>query len=176
LPGITRNPRPNRSFLLLNYYLGVPDPLVEPLLPGVMVGGVVVVLPEVLGEIVPGIVVLPPTEPPVVAPAPAPARRSRRHFSRSSPTMGRHLFSASTLTVPDALVSAPPLALVPPEPTVPPADAPPLTLEPGDAPVLPDVEPGEDCAKAADDRARSAAAVAAVIAFNIMWFISLKDW
>jgi hypothetical protein len=37
--------------------------------------------------------------------------------------------------------------------------------------VLPEVEP-EDWAKAAEDRAKSAAAVAAVIVFNIMWVIS----
>jgi hypothetical protein len=60
---------------------------------------------------------------------------------------------------------------VPLAPAVPPADAPPLTPDPDEAPVLPDAEP-EDWAKAAEDRARSAAAV---IAFNIMWVISLKD-
>jgi hypothetical protein len=165
LPGITRNPRLNRSLLLRNYCL-VPEPLVEPLLPGVIGAGLVVLGLVVLGLVVLGLVVLGLVVlgvvalPPAVPPAPAPARASRRHFSRSSPRRARHLASASLLTVPDALVPAPPLTLLPLEPAAPLADAPPLTLEP------------DDWAKAADDRAKSAAAVAAVIAFNIMWVVS----
>jgi hypothetical protein len=168
LPGITRNPRPNRSFLLLNYCLGA-DPLLEPLLPGVIGAGLVVLGLVVLGLVVLGLVVLGVVAlPPTVPPAPAPARASRRHFSRCSPRRSLHLASMLASAEPVAL----PPALVPVEgDTVPPAAAPPLTPEPDEAPVLPDVEP-EDCAKAADDKARSAAAVAAVIAFNIMWVIS----
>jgi hypothetical protein len=74
----------------------------------------------------------------------------------------------------EVLVPAPPLVPVEEDtapPAVPPTDAPPLTPELDAAPVLPGVEP-EDWAKAAEDRARSAAAVAAVIAFNIMWIVS----
>jgi hypothetical protein len=163
LPGITRNPRPNRSFLLLNYCL-VPEPLVDPLVPGGVMGAGVVVLPEVLPPTLPPTVPLPevvpldvpPTVPPVVAPAPAPLRTSSRHFSRSVPVKWRHLFSASIFTVPEALVPAPLLVPLGVE-TVPPADAPP---------------PTEDWAKAAADRAKNAAAVAAVIAFNIICVVS----
>jgi hypothetical protein len=157
--------------LLLRNYCLVPEPLVEPLLPGVIGAGLVVLGLVVLGLVVLGLVVLGVVAlPPTVPPAPAPARRSRRHFSRSSPRRSLHL------PVTSMLASAEPVALVPVEgevegDTVPPADAPPLTLEPDEAPVLPEVEP-EDWAKAADDRAKSAAAVAAVIAFNIMWVIS----
>jgi hypothetical protein len=42
-------------------------------------------------------------------------------------------------------------------------------------PVLPELEP-EDCANAAPDSARSAAAVAAVSVFNIMREISFEGW
>jgi hypothetical protein len=150
-------------------YCLAPEPLLLPL-PGVIGAGagLVVLGLVVLGLVVLGLVMLPLP----VAPAPAPARRSRRHFSRSSPRRALHLFSASIFAVPEALVPALPLALVPLEPeAVPPADAPPLTLEPDGAAVLPEVEP-EDCAKLAEAKARSAAAVAAVIAFNIMWMIS----
>jgi hypothetical protein len=161
--------------LLLRNYCLVPEPLVEPLLPGVIGAGLVVLGLVVLGLVVLGLVVLGVVAlPPTVPPAPAPARRSRRHFSRSSPRRSLHLPVTSMLASAEPV--ALPLALVPVEgevegDTVPPADAPPLTLEPDEAPVLPEVEP-EDWAKAADDRAKSAAAVAAVIAFNIMWVIS----
>jgi hypothetical protein len=163
--------------------LGVPVPLpvvagpLEPLEPLAPPPTLPLVLPApVLGtvELVPGVVV---AEPPVVAPAPAPApaRKSRRHCSRFSPTRSRHLLLTSMLASvePEALPVTP-VPLEPPvplAPAVPPAEAPPLTPDPDEAPVLPDAEP-EDWAKAAEDRARSAAAV---IAFNIMWFISLKD-
>jgi hypothetical protein len=153
LPGITRNPRPNRSFLLLNYCLGA-----VPLPPGVAGAGLglvvlgLVVLGLVVLGLVLGLVALPPTVPP------APARASRRHFSRCSPRRSLHLASMLASAEPVAL----PPALVPVEG---------LTLEPDEAPVLPEVEP-EDWAKAAEDRAKSAAAVAAVIVFNIMWVIS----
>jgi hypothetical protein len=164
--------------------LGVPVPLpvvaepLEPLAPLAPPPTLPLVLPApVLGtvELVPGAVVAePPVVAPAPAPAPAPARRSRKHCSRFSPTRSRHLLLTSMLasvepeTLPLALLPAP----VPVEgDTVPPADAPPLTPDPDEAPVLPDAEP-EDWAKAAEDRARSAAAV---IAFNIMWVISLKD-
>jgi hypothetical protein len=70
---------------------------------------------------------------------------------------------------PVVLLSLEPVAL-------PPADAPPLTPEPDEvplAPVVPEAEP-EDWAIATEDRARSAAAVAAVSVFNIMMRISSK--
>jgi hypothetical protein len=142
---------------------------------GAGVGAVgLVVLPDML----------PPAEPPVVAPAPAPARLSCRQLSRCWPVRPTHLLGTSVdapvLAEPLAPVFAEPLAPLPAAPLVllplpseppalPPADAPPLTLEPDVplAPVLPDVEP-EVCAIAAEPRARSAAAVAAVSVFNIM--------
>jgi hypothetical protein len=136
--------------------------------------GLVVVLPD-----------MPPlVEPPVVAPAPAPARWSRRHVSRSRPVRATHLAGTSVVApvalslepvlLPLALGVLLPLALgvlLSLEPVaLPPADAPPLTLEPDVvplAPVEPDAEP-EDWAIATEDRARRAAAVAAVSVFNIM--------
>ncbi len=123
-----------------------------------------------------GLVVEEPGKLPV-APVPAePARLSCRHFSRSAPVSATHLLGTSV----DAPVDADPVEpldmeplepvapLVPVEPLVPPAEAPP-TLEPEVplAPVEPDGEP-EDCANVTDERASSAAAVAAVKVFNIM--------
>jgi len=100
--------------------------------------------------------VLPPMLPPVLAPAPAPLRASRRQVSRCAPIRSLHLSLAS--------------ALVPSEPdALPPAAAPP-TLEPDVvplAPVLPEVDP-DVWAMVTEDRASSAAAVAAVSTFNIM--------
>lgn len=124
LPGITRNPRPNRSFLLCNGYLVVPEPELDPeplpmpplLLPPVLGAGVGVGLVVELPELLLPVELLP------LAPAPAPLRSSCRHFSRWAPVMLAHLAGVSL----DA-----------------PADAPPLTLEPDVplAPVLPDGEP-----------------------------------
>ena len=83
----------------------------------------------------------------------------------------------------EPLVLLPPM-LEPPEvelpvlPEVPPAAAPP-TLEPDEAPVepeLPEPEP-ELCARVAVESARSAAAVAAVIVFNIMCdLLEMDEW
>jgi hypothetical protein len=149
LPGITWNPRLNRSFLLFNYCFLVS-------LPGVVGdgAGVGLVPPELPPDMPPE--VLPPVELLPLAPAPAPARLSRKHLSRSAPVRLTHLAGTS--------VDAPVLA----EPDVLP-DAPAPTLEPDVplAPVLPDGEP-DDCANAAEDRARSAAAVAAVRVFSII--------
>ena len=83
-----------------------------------------------------------------LAPAPAPLRASCRHFSRSAPVRLTHLLGVSL----DAPADVPPLT---PAPDVPPA------------PVLPDGEP-EDWAMTAEDRAKSAAAVAAVSVFSII--------
>jgi hypothetical protein len=115
LPGITRNPRLNRSFLLCNYCFLVSLPM-PPLLPPVLGAGVGVGLVVELPELLLPVELLP------LAPAPAPLRSSCRHFSRWAPVMLAHLAGVSL----DA-----------------PADAPPLTLEPDVplAPVLPDGEP-----------------------------------
>ncbi|HEY8249782.1 MAG TPA: hypothetical protein VIG70_04185 [Burkholderiales bacterium] len=100
---------------------------------------------------------LPLVLPPLLAPAPAPLRASRRQVSRCAPIRSLHLSLASTL--------------VPSEPdALPPAAAPPLTPEPDVvplAPVLPEVDP-DVWAMVTEDRASSAAAVAAVSTFNIM--------
>ena len=143
----------------------VPVPLLEPeptldppLVPMPVLGEVVLVLGEV------GLVVVEPDMPLPLAPA-EPERLSCRHFSRSAPVKPTHLLGTSV----DA-----PLAAEPVEPLVPPADAPP-TLEPDVplAPVDPDDEP-DDCAIVTEERARSAAAVAAARVFNIMMCISSK--
>jgi hypothetical protein len=164
--------------------LPIPPLVLLPVLP--------LVLPPVLpgrgaGVGVPGMVVV--LEPPVVAlpeaPAPALARASRRHVSRSVPSRPTHLLSAPTEAPPLALplASAPvlplvlglaglvveplvPMPVLPPAPTLPLVDAPPLTPLPDEAPV-PELAP-ELCARVAVERARSAAAVAAVSVFNIM--------
>jgi hypothetical protein len=136
----------DRSLLLFNYCFLVS-------LPGVVGAGAgvgLVLLPELPPDMPPE--VLPPVELLPLAPAPAPARLSCRHLSRSVPVKLMHLAGTSV----DAPVDALP-------------DVPAPTLEPDVplAPVLPDVEP-EDCANAAEDRARSAAAVAAVRVFSII--------
>jgi len=155
----------------------VPVPLLEPeptldppLVPMPVLGEVVLVLGEV------GLVVVEPDMPLPLAPA-EPERLSCRHFSRSAPVKPTHLLGTSV----DAPLAAEPVEplvprepLVPVEPLVPPADAPP-TLEPDVplAPVDPDDEP-DDCAIVTEERARSAAAVAAARVFNIMMCISSK--
>jgi hypothetical protein len=111
----------DRSFLLCNDYLGVPEPELDPeplpmpplLLPPVLGAGVGVGLVVELPEL------LPPVEPLPLAPA-APLRASCRHFSRSAPVRLTHLLGVS-LDAP-----AEPLAPEPDEPL---------------APVLPDGEP-----------------------------------
>lgn len=92
---------------------------------------------------------------------PAPARSSRRHLSRSMPVRATHLLGTSVV----APVDAAPEALVPPPTLDPDVPAPALV------PALPEAEPDdeEDWAIATEDRARSAAAVAAVRVFNIIW-------
>jgi hypothetical protein len=132
-----------------------------------------------------GLVVLPE------APAPAPERLSRRHLSRSAPVRPTHLLGTSvdapvaalsrpTVPVP-ALLGLPlapalmpvlgrslgPVVLVPPFVLAEPLLLAPAALEPDD-PAEPELEPPDDCAKVAVERARSAAAVAAVRVFNIM--------
>jgi hypothetical protein len=125
-----------------------------------------VVLPGIPPLVLPPM--LPLVEPPVVAPVPAPLRRSRRHVSRCSPMRSRHLLLTSTL------VSAEPPPLTPALPLAPVVLLS-LALEPDEAPVEPDAEPlPEDWAMAAEDRARRAAAVAAVSVFNIMMRVSWK--
>jgi hypothetical protein len=126
-----------------------------------------------------GLVVEPPTEPldEPEAPEPAVARSSRRHFSCSAPIRPMHLAGVApeAPALPLVVVSAPPLVLEPalPLPVVelpalPPAAAPPLTPLPDEAPVEPEVDEPELCARVAVESARSAAAVAAVSVFNIM--------
>ena len=149
-----------------------------PELPGVIGAGagagvgLVLAPPEVLPD------ELPPVElPPVVAPAPAPLRWSRWHFSSSAPVSATHLSLAPVLAEPDAPVPDEPeaLPLAPVLPLLPLPDVPAPTLEPDVplAPVDPVPEP-EDWPMATEDRARSAAAVAAVSVFNIMVRISSK--
>jgi hypothetical protein len=145
-----------------------PEPLLP--LPGVIGAGAGLV---VLGLVVLGLVVLGLGVVVLGLVVLGRARRSRSHSARFSPTRSLHVLRS-------ILASAPPVALPPAAApvegkvggdTVPPAAAPPLTPAPDEVPVLPEVEP-EDCAKLADDKARRAAAVAAVSAFNIMWMIS----
>jgi hypothetical protein len=85
LPGITRNPRPNRNSFLINcLYLVAPDdapPEGLVVLDGLV--GVVELLPEML--------------PLPVAPDPAPLRCSRRHLSRSVPVRPTHLAGTSVV-------------------------------------------------------------------------------
>jgi hypothetical protein len=82
-----------------------------------------------------------------VAPEPAPLRSSRRHFSRSVPVMAAHL-AGTSVEAPVAELPLVPLA--------------PVLLEP------------DVWASVAPDRARSAAAVAAVSAFRIMVCVSWR--
>ena len=113
MPGITRNPRPNRNYLRTNcLYLVVPLPLPPPLpdmpppLPDVdgLDGEV-----DGLGEGEVDGLGAPPLP---VAPEPAPLRSSRRHFSRSVPVRAAHFAGTS--------VEAPLAGLAPlvPEPDV----------------------------------------------------------
>lgn len=172
----------HRRCFLTNYYLVVvlPLPPVVPVLGVVGAGagvglGLVVVLPDM-----PPLVEPPLVAPPVVAPAPAPARLSRRHLSRSRPVRPTHWLGTSVVApvAPVALPLAPVLLLSLEPVALPPAEAPPLTPAPDVvplAPVEPDAEPEpEDWAMATEDRARRAAAVAAVRVFSIMVKISWK--
>ncbi len=112
-------------------------------------------------------------EPPVVAlpeaPAPAPARASRWQFSRSAPSRPAHLVRS---TPPDA--PAEPDTLVSLLPDIVPPAAGAVVLE--EAPAEPDapalVPEPVDCANVAPERARSAAAVAAVSTLSVICEIS----
>lgn len=140
--------------------------------------GLVVTPPEVEVSPVALPVVLPVVLPLVVPPAPA--RWSRRQVSRSVPMRPTHFAGTSVVAPVDAEPLAPtlepdwppdwptfgrslaPVVLLPPalDPEVP---------VPALVPALPEAEPDpEDWAIAAEDSARSAAAVAAVRVFNIM--------
>ena len=164
----------------------LPEPEPMPLDPGVV--GLVVLPVELEPLLLP--------EAPL--PALEPLRASRSHFSFSAPVRARHLLASlpdapeaapAEPELPDVELSLlpedEPLAdgvleldgvLALPEEELPadgvaegvlaPPDAPAPVL-PEDAPLLPLLEP-EDCAKAAPESARSAAAVAAVRVFNIM--------
>ena len=160
-PQLLLKQNPCDYFVPVPVLLPEPEPELDPpLVPMPVLGEVVLVLGEV------GLVVVEPDMPLPLAPAPAePERLSCRHFSRSAPVNPTHLLGTSV----DA-----PLAAEPVEPLVPPADAPP-TLEPDVplAPVEPEDEP-DDCAIVTEERARSAAAVAAARVFNIMIWISSK--
>ena len=182
MPGITRNPRPNRGcfyclLVLLDPVAGVevlPEPTPEPLLAAPGVVGVLLAPPALL-------------------------RWSRRQSSRSAPVRPTHLL-ASLLddpvdALPEVPVSDEPVPVedepidgeldepvedelvegtvvllsdeVPDEPApVAPVDE--LPMLPEEAPVpLPALEP-EDCAIAVPDNASRAAAVAAVRVFSII--------
>lgn len=157
LPGITRNPRPNRNCFRSNcLYLVVPLPVVPPLPDMPPLPGVDGLDGEVDGLVDGEVDGLLPERPPLpVAPEPAPLRSSRRHFSRSVPVRLTHLAGTSV----EAPVAELPLA--PELPVVPLA---PVLLEP------------DVWASVAPDRARSAAAVAAVSAFRIMMCVSSRVW
>ena len=172
-PQLLAKQDPCDYFVPVPVLLPEPEPALDPpLVPMPVLGEVELVLGEV------GLVVVEPDMPPPLAPAPAePERLSCRHFSRSAPVNPTHLLGTSV----DAPLAAEPVEplvprepLVPVEPLVPPADAPP-TLEPDVplAPVEPEDEP-DDCAIVTEERARSAAAVAAAKVFNIMIWISSK--
>jgi uncharacterized membrane protein len=154
LPGITRNPRPNRNCFRTNcLYLVVPLPLVPPLdMPLPDVEGLDGEVDGLVDGEVDGLL---PVRPPLpVAPEPAPLRSSCRHFSRSVPVRLTHLAGTSVEAPVAELPLAPELPVVPL------------------APVLePDV-----WASVAPDRARSAAAVAAVSAFRIIMCVSSRVW
>lgn len=134
--------------------------------------GAVVLLPEPdpmpLDPGVVGLVVVPVELEPLVLPE-APLRASSMHLSRSAPVRPTHLL-ASLPDAPDAAPVEPDV-----EVSLPPEDELPVDgvadgvdeLPAAPAPVLLLLEP-EDCANATPDRARSAAAVAAVRVFNIM--------
>jgi hypothetical protein len=172
-PQLLAKQNPCDYFVPVPVLLPEPEPELDPpLVPMPVLGEVVLVLGEV------GLVVVEPDMPLPLAPAPAePERLSCRHFSRSAPVNPTHLLGTSV----DAPLAAEPVEplvprepLVSVEPLVPPADAPP-TLEPDVplAPVEPEDEP-DDCAIVTEERARSAAAVAAARVFNIMIWISSK--
>ena len=128
----------------------VPDPVELPGLPSALLPGVVVV--EVPGEV-----------PPALDPLPVVMPSSFRHFSRSAPTMARHLL----LALPEALLPvlgevalgrlllelSLPLALG--------LEALPLP------PAAPAAEP-ELCARVTPESAKSAAAVAALMSFKVI--------
>ena len=113
----------------------------------------------------PGVEVEPLAVPPPLELLPLVMPSSFRHFSRSAPVMPRHL----ALVLPEAplLPDTPPDALLPAEPL----PEVPEELLPA-APALlpappPDVEP-ELCASETLDSAKSAAAVAALMSFNVI--------
>jgi len=98
--------------------------------------------PGVVGLVVVPVELEPLVLPEAPLPASEPLRASRMHLSRSAPVRLTHLL-ASLPDAPDAAPAEPEVVLLPlPEP--------------------------EDCENATPDRARSAAAVAAVRVFNIM--------
>jgi hypothetical protein len=156
----------------------LPEPMPEPVLPGVALPGVAlpgVALPGVAlpGVEAPGVEVVPPVvAPPLALPVvPVVMPSSLRHFSRSAPSMPRHLLLEAPLAPdeeapPDA--EAPPEAEVPPEALLPvsllvlpvaPALAPVELLSPTEEPVL--------CASETLAIAKRAAAVAVPTNFNI---------
>jgi hypothetical protein len=179
------------------------EPVDEPVEPLPMLPVELPLEPRLPDEPVPtpvlGLVVLPEVLPD--APAPALERLSRRHLSRSEPVRPTHLLGTSvdapvealplelpTVPVPAllGLPLAPALTPVPGRSLAPVVLLPPLELleslapalaplEPDD-PAEPELEPPEDCAKVAVERARSAAAVAAVRVFSIMMRVSSRDW
>jgi hypothetical protein len=118
---------------------------------------------NVLGEVV-LLSVLP------LAPAPAPERCWRWQSSSSVPVRPTHWLGVTVLDAPPAALpeSLPPVVLL----EVPELPLP--TLEPVE-PDVPALEP-DDWASVAVERASSAAAVAAVMVFNIMCWSPGGDW
>lgn len=120
-------------------------------------------------------------------------RSSRRQVSRCAPVMPMHLLTSlpdapeAAPVVPDVLPGVEVLVSLGLEDEAPddgsvvllpedePAEGAVVVLPDEPMPVLPLLEP-EDWANAAPDRARSAAAVAAVSVFNIMREISFEGW
>jgi len=178
----------------------VPVPL--PIPPVLGVAGAVVLLPELEPlDGAEGLVVLPEVDEPELPmpeePLPAlPLRASRWHLSSAAPLRPVHLVTSLPDEEPDAAPVLPEVlpevllsdddgvdddapedgrvVLLPEdEPVEGVAEGAVVLLPALPAPVLPLLEP-EDCENAAPDRARSAAAVAAVSVFNIMREISFE--
>jgi hypothetical protein len=146
------------------------------LLAGGVVGaaGVVAPLPEGLSAAPAGlsaapVLAPPPDVPPAAAPLGLVIFSSSRHFSRSVPVMPRHLLLVVLPLAPlEAPVEPLPVAEAPPDGVLPVAPA----LEPLDGvlPVAPALDPAlpELCAMETLASAKSAAAVAALMIFNVM--------
>ena len=133
-------------------YCFLSDPLPMPPDPGVV--GLVVVPVELEPLVLP--------EAPL--PASEPLRASRMHLSRSAPVRLTHLLAS----LPDAPDAAPAEPDALPEDELPAGGVAAGGVAEGEVVLLLPLPEPEDCENATPDRARSAAAVAAVRVFNIM--------